>query len=322
MRVSGSFSKTPSYKTTKEALKESDNNLRTIAETVPTGIGVVGIPDSKFLYVNSAYEKAFGYAHGELIGQITPDIYWDVEDRMKILELLKKNKNVADYNVRLKKKDGTIFWGMASVRPITFKGNSALLGIFTDITESKKAENDVIRLDRELQAIRECNQAIVHVNDEKALLSDVCRILCTTAGYRLAWVGSVEHDKAKSVRPLAWSGDEEYIAKANITWADKERGQGPTGLAIRTGKTHFLQDFTTEPAAAPWRKSALLQGYRSSIAIPLKNEDGIVFAVLSLYSPETNSFNPTEVRLLEELASDLSFGIGAIMKSEASTGRS
>jgi PAS domain S-box-containing protein len=300
------------HKTIKEALKESDINLKTIAESVPTGIGVVGIPDGKFLYVNSAYENAFGYAYGELIGQITPEIYWDVEDRTKILKLLKKNKQVVDYNVRLKKKDGTMFWGMASVRPITFKGNSALLGTFTDITERKNVENDVIRLGRELQAIRECNQAIVHANDEKSLLSDVCRILFTTAGYPLAWVGSVKHDKFKSVQPLAWSGDEEYIAKANITWADNERGRGPTGLAIRTGKTHFFQDFITEPAAAPWRASALLHGYRSSIAIPLKDEGGNVFAVLSLYSSEINSFNPTEVKLLEELARDLSFGISVI----------
>ena len=297
-----------------EALKESDKNLRTIAETIPTGIGVVGIADGKFLYVNSAYEKAFGYAHDELIGQTTPDIYWDVKDRTNILNRLKKNKNIADYNVRLKKKDGTMFYAMASVRPITFKGNSALLGTFTDITERKKAENDVIRLDRELQAIRECDHAIVHANDEKALLSDVCRILCTTAGYRLAWVGAVKHNEAKSVKPLAWKGNKKYITKAKITWADTERGQGPTGLAVRTGKTHFFQDFAAESAAAPWRDEALLLGYRSSIAIPLIDDSGSVFAVLSLYSSEVNSFNPAEVRLLEELARDLSFGISTLQE--------
>ena len=63
----------------------------------------------------------------------------------------------------------------------------------------------------------------------------------------MAWIASIEHDEAKSVRPLAWCGDEGYIAKANITWADTERGRGPAGLAARTGKTHFFQDFASDP---------------------------------------------------------------------------
>ena len=97
----------------------------TLADTVTTGIGVIGIHDGKFLYVNSAYEKAFGYDHDELIGRTTPDIYWDIEDRKRILELLKTTGNKADYDVRLKKKDGTMFWGNVHFhRRIERKGRS------------------------------------------------------------------------------------------------------------------------------------------------------------------------------------------------------
>ena len=76
--------------------------------------------------------------------------------------------------------------------------------------------------------------------------------------------------------------------------------------------SYFFQDFITEPEAKPWRKAALSRGYRASIAIPLKDNDGSVFAVLSLYSHEPNSFNPDEIRLLEELARDISFGVIAL----------
>ena len=178
-----------------------------------------------------------------------------------------------------------------------------------DITERKQNEEEVHRLNRELKAINECDQVIVHTNDEKNLLSDICKVLCTTGGYRMAWISSVEHDEAKSVRPLSWYGDEGYIAKANITWADSERGQGPAGLAVRTGRTHFFQDFSTDPAAAPWREAALSLGYLSSIAVPLRDGAGNVFALFSLYSAEANHFNQSEVKLLEELGSDISFGI-------------
>ena len=178
-----------------------------------------------------------------------------------------------------------------------------------DITERKRNEDEVNRLNRELKAINECDKVIVHANDEKELSSNVCQILCITGGYRMAWISSVEHDEAKSVRPLAWCGDKGYIANANITWADSERGRGPAGLAIRTGTTHFFQDFSLEPAAAPWLKAAAAQGYRSSIALPLKDNTGGVYALFSLYSAEPNHFNPSEVSLLEELSADISFGI-------------
>ena len=181
-----------------------------------------------------------------------------------------------------------------------------------DITESKQVEEKVNQLNRELRAINECDQVIVHANDELNLLFDICNVLCTTGGYQMAWISSVEHDAAKSIRPLAWCGDEGYIAKAKITWADSERGQGPAGLAVRTGRTHFFQDFAKDPAAAPWRETALSLGYLSSIAVPLVDGDGNVFALFSLYSAEVNHFNPTEVRLLEELGADISFGIVAL----------
>ena len=51
------------------------------------------------------------------------------------------------------------------------------------------------------------------------------------------------------------------------------------------------------------------RGYRSSIALPLKDENANVFGVLQIYSTEINSFTPDEIRLLEDMAGDLAFGI-------------
>ncbi|CAG0964054.1 partial two-component system, NarL family, sensor histidine kinase EvgS, partial [Anaerolineae bacterium] len=138
-------------------------------------------------------------------------------------------------------------------------------------------------------------------------------IICDEAGYRMAWVGYAENDDAKTVRPVAWAGFEDgYLASANITWADTERGRGPAGTAIRRGESICIQDFAADPQAAPWRASALPRGYRSSIALPLKDENAKTFGVLNIYSMELNAFTPDEIRLLDELAGDLAFGIGVL----------
>ena len=126
----------------------------------------------------------------------------------------------------------------------------------------------------------------------------------------MAWVGYAEHDGAKSVRPVAWTGtEEEDITKLGITWADTERGRGPTGTAIRSGRTCWIRDYTTDPQVAPWRENALQHGFRSAIALPLKDEQANTFGSLNIYSAQSNAFTAEEIRLLEELAGDLAFGI-------------
>jgi signal transduction histidine kinase/DNA-binding NarL/FixJ family response regulator len=181
---------------------------------------------------------------------------------------------------------------------------------FSDITERKRAEERLHHLNRELRAISNCNQALMRAEDEQSLLGGICRIICGEAGYRMAWVGYAEQDEGKTVRPMAWAGvEDDYLASASITWADTERGRGPSGTAVRTGKSVCIQDFGTDPQAAPWRERALRRGYRSSIALPLKDEEGRTFGVLNIYSTEPGAFTADEIRLLEELAADLSFGI-------------
>ena len=181
--------------------------------------------------------------------------------------------------------------------------------IAQDLTEHKDAEDALRRLNRELRAISSCNQVMIRAEDEATLLDEVCRIICDEAGYRMAWVGFAESDEAKTIRPAAWAGFEDgYLSQAGITWADTERGRGPGGRAIRTGES-TSQDFLLDPQAAPWRDAALRRGYRTAIALPLKDRNAKVFGALNLYSTDANAFTPDERRLLAELADDLAFGI-------------
>ena len=201
------------------------------------------------------------------------------------------------------------------VAVILFQGS---FGMFADIIRRKQAEDALHRLSRQLRAISTCHRVLMQASEEQTLLGDICRIVCEAAGYRMAWVGYRENDDARTVRPVAWAGVEEgYLAEAGITWADTQHGQGPTGRAIREGVSTCIQDFATDPQAALWGKSARKRGYRSSIALPLKDEEGTPFGALCIYSTEPNAFTPEEIHLLEELAGNLAFGITTLrMRAE------
>ncbi|MFZ3017169.1 MAG: EAL domain-containing protein [Gallionella sp.] len=184
-----------------------------------------------------------------------------------------------------------------------------LIGVNQDITERKHAEQTQRRLNRALKLLSDCNMALVHAVEEQALLTEICRLVVEQGGYRMAWVGFAEHDAAKSVRPVAQYGDDEnYLASVGVCWADTEQGQGSTGSAIRTGQTDINQDYRTNPRTAPWRDAALASGYHSSIALPLVGKKHVLGA-LTIYAAETAAFEREEVRLLEEMANDLAYGI-------------
>lgn len=165
---------------------------------------------------------------------------------------------------------------------------------------------------RALRVLSACTQAVVRATDEVALLQTLCQLITEEATYRMAWVGYVCHDEAKSVRPMAWAGHEaDYLKTINITWANTERGQGPTGRAIRSGQVVACQNMLTDPNFAPWREAAQQRGYQSSLVLLLR-EGEVVFGTLNIYSAEADAFNPQEVVFLTELADSLSFGILAL----------
>ncbi len=176
---------------------------------------------------------------------------------------------------------------------------------FTDITERKRAE-------RTLRSLTACNDALVRASDEPGLLQRICDLVVNVGGYRMAWIGYAENDERRTVRPVAQSGFEAgYLETANITWADEDRGRGPTGTAIRTGKPVACRDTASDPIFSHWRESAMKRGYRSILALPLKNREQVIGAML-ICAAEAEAFDASEQRLLEDLSHNLSFGITAL----------
>jgi PAS domain S-box-containing protein len=296
-------------------LRASEEKYRTLIESANDAvfiheIGEDGMP-GPFVEVNEVACNRLGYSREEL-ARMGPMELDDPRYRDRISEAMERllKDGHALFETAQIARDGRSIPVEVSTRVLELKGKRLLFSIVRDISERKRAEEVKLRLNRELIAISSCHEVMIRATDEETLLRDICRIICDEAGYRMAWVGYAEHDEAKSVRPVIWAGVEEgYLADAHITWGDTERGRGPTGTAVRSGECVCIQDFTADPHAAPWRERALLSGYRSSIALPLKDEKAGTFGVINIYATEPNAFTPDEMRLLGKLADDLAFGI-------------
>ena len=178
-----------------------------------------------------------------------------------------------------------------------------------DITERKREEEKIRTLNRTLRAISNSNQALMFATEEAEYLQVICKIIVEDCGHAMVWIGYAEEDEAKSVRPVAHAGFEEgYLESLRITWADTERGRGPTGTAVRTAEPSICRNMLTDPAFAPWREEARKRGYASSICLPLLSGRNPL-GVINIYSRQPDAFSEDEVNLLKELAGDLAYGI-------------
>ena len=172
--------------------------------------------------------------------------------------------------------------------------------------------SEIARMMRALRLISAANRALRQATDEAALLQEICRVVVEESGYRLAWVSYAERDEQKSIRPLAHAGSEDgWLATLKNTWADTERGQGPTGTAIRSGKPQVVRDVMADPRYAPWREEATKRGYASVLSLPLHIEN-VVAGALTIYATEPDAFDAEETALLIQAAEDLGFGLAAL----------
>ena len=183
--------------------------------------------------------------------------------------------------------------------------------------ERQRKRQELIKAKRVIQALSECNHAVIHIEDEAELLHAICRIVVDVGGYRMAWVGYAEEDRDRTVTPVAQYGYEKgYLETVKVTWKDAERGRGPTGTCIRTGIPSIIRSVGSQAGFSPWKAEASKRGYASVIGLPLLL-DGRKLGALTIYSPETDAFDTEEVEFLVKLSANLSYGIGVLRLRKA-----
>ncbi len=185
---------------------------------------------------------------------------------------------------------------------------SGVLGTYIDISERKRSELLIRRLNRVYAMLGDVNQLMVRENDPQAIMVAACRIAVEQGGFRMAWIGMFNL-ATQDLQPVASSGVVDgYTDLLRINLQDATRNTGPSCRCLLSGEHVICDDIATDPGFSPWRDEALKRGYRSLASFPLKSE-GSVVGVFNLYADEPGFFNEEEVRLLDELATDIAFAL-------------
>ncbi|BAV32950.1 hypothetical protein SCL_0628 [Sulfuricaulis limicola] len=305
-----------------QALRNSEARFRTMIEN-SSDITALLDCDGGVRYTSPSIGRVLGYGDDELIGQnISALIHPDDLPRVKnALARAAENPGVAQHvEHRFKDRDGV--WRHLESVGKYFLNESPVSGVVVnarDITARKLAEEkmraadeSLRKLNRALKTLSACNESLVHAMHEQELLAAICQVIVHTGGYRFAWVGYAENDEHKTVRPMAFAGAETgFLDALRFSWADDEFGRNPIGEAVRTGIRQGIHNIEETSAALLPREEALRRGFFSCTALPLRDGDRVM-GVLSIYASEADAFDEEEVKLLMELADDLTYGIVAL----------
>jgi len=209
------------------------------------------------------------------------------DDREHLLSVFAdalSGKRPYELEYRILKKDGSIIniYSIAeTLRDENGKG-IRMIGKVEDITERKKAEDEIVRLSRVYMVLSNVNKAIVHTREKLDLFDKICRIAVEDGNFLMSWFGMVNPQTNKVDVVASYGKSDGYLDNLSIDLGDEVLSSGPTGRSIIEGETVYCNDIAIDKSMFPWREKAMERGYQSSIALPLKIS-GKVTGTLTLY---------------------------------------
>ncbi len=313
---------------------EREARLRALLDNAPYGAHMYELmPDDRLVFIgyNARAGEMLGVDHEPLIGLTLEEAFpgnvgTETPEQYRRVAREGGTWSMEQYSY----DDDQGITGVFEVYAFSF-GPSRVSVFFRDVTELRRAELDLQKSDTELRgtvqelaktvrilkALSACNEALVRAESEQDLIQDICGIAVDQGGYLMAWVGYAENDPDKAIRPVAFAGAENgYLSTIHLSWGDGPGGQGPAGVAIRTGRPVVISSVEDDLRMRPYRDEAIARDFRSLATLPLVGSGGTAFGAIMFYASVPSAFEEEELALLSELSSDLAFGIETLRARE------
>jgi nitrogen fixation negative regulator NifL len=126
-------------------LRESRERFLGIFQSSPTPIAITTLAEGRYVDVNEALLRMMGYAREEVIGRTVAELQvWEQpQERVRLLEMLREQGALENFEVRLRDKSGRIRDVLASVKVVRLGAEPCLIFISHDITERKLLEEQL-----------------------------------------------------------------------------------------------------------------------------------------------------------------------------------
>jgi len=221
-----------------EALRESENKFRVVAETSPASIFLY--QGDKYIYVNPMAEALTGYSRDELLagdswGWVHPEFQELVKDRSKRRQ--QGDRLPGQYEVKYRAKDGREGWVDFTTGIIEYGGKPAGLAMALDVSERKRIERALqltqFSVDKASDEIfwMDSNGLVIYVND----------VTCNILGYsRDELLGMCVWDFDPTYSPEIWLASFSDLKKNGfLTFETKHRTRDGVVFPVEITSNYF-----------------------------------------------------------------------------------
>ena len=173
------------------------------------------------------------------------------------------------------------------------------------------ADREINRLNRLLDVLGQVNKTVLHCRSREELFAAACRLVVERGKVDIAWIGW--HDPVTArITPVASFGDGANFLSAADFWADgRPEGQANPGKAVREGRPSCCNECLNAFCPYPIDQKPARFGFQSCGSFPLRFRAEL-WGAISLCNAEPHFFQEGEIRLMEEVASGISFALDKI----------
>ena len=283
-------------KIVEETLSALADNLTATLESITDAFLTLDL-EWRFRYINKEAERLLQSSSAEIMGKIAWQEFKEFFGEKTLQEFNRARQE--NITVEFEKFYDTLErWFEIRVYP----SKAGLAVYYRDITERKRTELELARLNRALRMLSACNEALIHAANEVQLLSNICRLAVEVGGYRTAWVGYAQENDERTIVPMAFSGNEKdaaYISKLKISGrADHSHASSAfCSVALVENIDEQVVDAADH-----------MIDHHGVLCLPLRDNNQML-GVLALYAEDACEVTDAESKLLKEMADDLAFGI-------------
>ncbi|MGZ6387065.1 MAG: PAS domain S-box protein, partial [Ktedonobacteraceae bacterium] len=280
--VLGIFWDITEHKRAEESLREAEARYHIIFENMVEGIYQTTL-DGRFVTINSALAHIFGYESSEeFLSKITnaKQLYVEPSHRDELARLVQKHGVVTGFEAELRRKEGNIIWISLNIRTVHDASGrvTALAGTLLDITESKRAKEEIIQRAQLAALGTEVGFALTQNETLQGILKR-----CTEA--------LINHLNVAFARIWTFNQEENVLelqaSSGMYTHIDGAHGRIPfgmfkIGLIAQERKPHLTNNVIGDPRVhnQEWAKR---EGMVAFAGYPLIVEDRLV-GVMALFS--------------------------------------
>ncbi len=297
------------------ALRESEELFSRVFHVGPTACAISAPEDGRHYDVNEGWMELLGYTREEALNNtaVSLGIWADPEERVRFVELLKKNGSVKALETKFRRKTGELIDVMVAAVFAEFHGEPRLFVVYDDITKRKRAEKLLAQQASAMKLMKSIAFTANQSTDVKSALSFCLEQICNYTGWDVGHVylpdqsGSAIMDTGD-----CWYHSDEQkfgiFREISERHSSNRDGKRMCNRVFEQGEAHWVSDLASDPSFKR-AQGAKRSGLNGGVAFPIKIRDEVV-GVLEFYA--TKSIEPST--LLVNILTDVGTQMGRVVE--------